>query len=213
MRDELNERAPRRIAVLDPIKLVIDNYPGGQRRGLSCAEPSAAAGAGQARAAAHARALDRARRFQERRPRATSAFAGRRGASALRLRHRCIGADKDASGSGQRRALHLRSGHPQRHARRRRRQGQGQHPLAVGARTPSARRCACYDRLFAVPQPGRARDLGADAPPPRAAADASNDEEIHFDEPTERNYLDDLNPEAEACCASLCRGRARQRAE
>ena len=27
MREDLNERAPRRIAVLDPIKLVIDNYP------------------------------------------------------------------------------------------------------------------------------------------------------------------------------------------
>ena len=27
MRDDLNERAPRRIAVLDPLKLVIDNYP------------------------------------------------------------------------------------------------------------------------------------------------------------------------------------------
>jgi glutaminyl-tRNA synthetase len=27
MREELNERAPRRIGVLDPIKLVIDNYP------------------------------------------------------------------------------------------------------------------------------------------------------------------------------------------
>jgi glutaminyl-tRNA synthetase len=30
MRDDLNDRAPRRIAVLDPVKLVIDNYPEGQ---------------------------------------------------------------------------------------------------------------------------------------------------------------------------------------
>jgi glutaminyl-tRNA synthetase len=30
MRETLNESAPRRIAVLDPIKLVIDNYPEGQ---------------------------------------------------------------------------------------------------------------------------------------------------------------------------------------
>ena len=30
MRDHLNETAPRRIAVLDPLKLVIDNYPEGQ---------------------------------------------------------------------------------------------------------------------------------------------------------------------------------------
>jgi glutaminyl-tRNA synthetase len=31
MREDLNERAPRRIAVLDPIKLVIDNYPAGKQ--------------------------------------------------------------------------------------------------------------------------------------------------------------------------------------
>jgi len=30
MREDLNEHAPRRIAVLDPIKLVIDNYPEGK---------------------------------------------------------------------------------------------------------------------------------------------------------------------------------------
>ena len=30
MREDLNESAPRRIAVLDPVKLVIDNYPEGQ---------------------------------------------------------------------------------------------------------------------------------------------------------------------------------------
>jgi len=30
MRDHLNETAPRRVAVLDPVRLVIDNYPAGQ---------------------------------------------------------------------------------------------------------------------------------------------------------------------------------------
>ena len=30
MREDLNEHAPRRIAVLDPVRLVIDNYPQGQ---------------------------------------------------------------------------------------------------------------------------------------------------------------------------------------
>src|SRR5690606_38691091 len=29
MRDDLNERAPRRMAVLDPIKLIVDNFPEG----------------------------------------------------------------------------------------------------------------------------------------------------------------------------------------
>ena len=30
VREDLNERAPRRIAVLDPLKLIIDNYPAGE---------------------------------------------------------------------------------------------------------------------------------------------------------------------------------------
>jgi glutaminyl-tRNA synthetase len=38
MREHLNEVAPRRIAVLDPLKLVIDNYPEGQ--GEECSAPN-----------------------------------------------------------------------------------------------------------------------------------------------------------------------------
>ena len=38
MRDDLNERAPRRTAVLDPLKLVIDNYPEGQEE--ECQAPN-----------------------------------------------------------------------------------------------------------------------------------------------------------------------------
>ena len=38
MREDLNESAPRRIAVLDPIKLVIDNYPEGQEE--ECQAPN-----------------------------------------------------------------------------------------------------------------------------------------------------------------------------
>src|SRR5512135_113561 len=38
MRDDLNARAPRRIAVLDPVKLVIENYPPGQ--GEDCHAPN-----------------------------------------------------------------------------------------------------------------------------------------------------------------------------
>jgi glutaminyl-tRNA synthetase len=38
MRDDLNETAERRIAVLDPLKLVIDNYPEGQEE--ECLAPN-----------------------------------------------------------------------------------------------------------------------------------------------------------------------------
>jgi len=38
MRDDLNERSPRRVAVLDPVKLIIDNYPAGQEE--ECLAPN-----------------------------------------------------------------------------------------------------------------------------------------------------------------------------
>jgi len=38
MRDDLNERAPRRMAVLDPIKLIVDNFPEGA--GETCEAPN-----------------------------------------------------------------------------------------------------------------------------------------------------------------------------
>ncbi len=63
MREHLNEVAPRRIAVLDPLKLIIDNYPGGPERGVPRAQPSAEAGLGHARDAVLTRAVDRARGF------------------------------------------------------------------------------------------------------------------------------------------------------
>ena len=63
LRDELNERAERRIAVLDPLKLVIDNYPEDGTEDCLRAEPSATSGARQPRIAADARAVDRARRL------------------------------------------------------------------------------------------------------------------------------------------------------
>ncbi len=61
MREHLNEVAPRRIAVLDPLKLVIDNYPAGASEIVPCAQSSAEAGMGKARHALLARTLDRAR--------------------------------------------------------------------------------------------------------------------------------------------------------
>ena len=74
MREDLNEVAPRRMAVLDPVKLVIDNYPEGKEELCDAAQPSAEAGLGQAPGAVLARAVDRARGLtRRRRRRATSA--------------------------------------------------------------------------------------------------------------------------------------------
>ena len=73
MREVLNESAPRRIAVLDPVKMVIDNYPAGKEEMCEAAQPSAETGVGQAHRAVLARTVDRARRLHgDARPRAIS---------------------------------------------------------------------------------------------------------------------------------------------
>ena len=101
MREDLNARAQRRIAVLDPVKLVIDNYPAGPERGVLRAEPSAAAGAGPGARCRSTRELWIERDdYTEAPPKGY--FRLSPGAE-VRLRYgyivRCIGADKDADGN------------------------------------------------------------------------------------------------------------------
>jgi glutaminyl-tRNA synthetase len=202
LRDELNERAERRIAVLDPLKLVIDNYPDDGVE--DCFAPNHPQHPELGR-----RALPLTRElwmerddFQEHPPQGY--FRLSPGAE-VRLRYgyviRCVGFDKDESGAVA--VVHCtydpatRSGTPGAEARK----VKGNiHWLS--ARHAERAEVRLYDRLFVVPQPGRARDEGAIAPPPRATADAAADGEIHFDEPTERNYLDDLNPQAKRVVAA-----------
>ncbi|HEY2863482.1 MAG TPA: glutamine--tRNA ligase/YqeY domain fusion protein [Casimicrobiaceae bacterium] len=201
LRDDLNERAERRIAVLDPLKLVIDNYP---EDGVEdCFAPNH-----PQRPELGRRALPLTRElwierddFREQPPKGY--FRLSPGAE-VRLRYgyviRCIGADKDAHGAIT--TVHCtydpatRSGTPGAETRK----VKGNiHWLS--ARHAERAEVRLYDRLFVVARPGRARDESGDATPSRAA-EASVDEESHFDEPTERNYLDDLNPQAKRVAAA-----------
>jgi len=63
-----------------------------------------------------------------------------------------------------------------------------------------------YDRLFVVPQPGRLtpqfESTAETARPGAASGDVIFDDEAPFDEATERNYLDDLNPAARTTVAA-----------
>ena len=161
MRDDLNARAPRRIAVLDPVRLVIDNYPEGQSEDCFAPNHPQHPGAGQARAAVLARALDRARRLPgERRRKAISASRrAPRCGCATATSCSCIGADKDAAGNVV--AVHCtydpetRSGTPGADARK----VKGNiHWLSAAHAVPAEVRL--YDRLFAVPFPGRAQPVG-----------------------------------------------------
>jgi glutaminyl-tRNA synthetase len=197
LREDLNERAERRVAVLDPVKLVIDNYP--EDREEECLAPNHPQKPELGR-----RALRLGRElwierddYQENPPKGY--FRLSPGAEA-RLRYgyiiKCVDAERDPQGKVV--AVHCtydpatRSGTPGAEARK----VKGNiHWLAV--RHARAVEVRLYDRLFSVPQPGSS----AGAPGPTSAgaaahtaADAGLDDPAPFDEPTERNYLDDLNP-------------------
>jgi glutaminyl-tRNA synthetase len=195
LREDLNARAERRIAVLEPLRLMIDNYPDEQEE--ECFAPN------------HPQQPDLGRRslpfskelwierddFHEQPPKGY--FRLSPGAE-VRLRYayivKCTGVDKDSAGNVV--AVHCthdantRSGTPGAEARK----VKGNiHWLSV----PHAKRAEVrlYDRLFAVPQPGRVREApDAAAWRPNEGAAGAIDADLEFDEPTERNYLDDLNP-------------------
>ena len=196
LREDLNERAERRIAVLDPVKLVIDNYPG--EREEECIAPN------------HPQKPELGRRslpfgrelwieredFEEHPPKGY--FRLTPGAE-VRLRYafivKCVGAERDEEGRVT--VVHCsydaetKSGTAGADARKVR---GNIHWLS--ARHAAACEVRLYDRLFSVPQPGRlaagAETLagvhGENRPDHVALAD-----DAPFDEPTERNYLDDLN--------------------
>ena len=168
MRDDLNERAPRRIAVLDPLKLIIDNYPADG--GELCEAPN------------HPQKPDWGKRplpfsrelwieredFTETPPKGFfRLFPG----NTVRLRYgfvvKCIGADKDANGKVT--AVHCeyfpdsKSGTP----------GADTYKVKgnihwVCAKGGLAAEVRLYDRLFKVPHPGAG----------------------------DRDFLDDMNPDA-----------------
>jgi glutaminyl-tRNA synthetase len=189
----LNERAERRIAVLEPVKLVIDNYPAGKQEDCFAPNHPQKPELGK-RAIPFSRELLIERDdFQLNPPKGY--FRLSPGAE-VRLRYafivKCVGVDKDTQGNIV--AIHCtydqdtRSGTPG--AETRKVKGNIHWLSAQHAHAAEVR---LYDRLFAVPQPGRAAQT-AEPAVQRATVAAGADDEVHFDEPTERNYLDDLNP-------------------
>jgi len=203
MREDLNERAPRRTAVLDPVRLVIDNYPEGRHE--ECFAPNH-----PQRPEWGKRALPFSRElwierddYQENPPKGYFRLAP---GAEVRLRYgyivRCVGADKDAEGNVT--AVHCtydpatRSGTPGADARK----VKGNiHWLSAATAVPAEVRL--YDRLFAVPYPGARNPWGTrgDGAPVEIAATrapvvAGEDDDEEAAEPVERNWLDDLNPDS-----------------
>ena len=202
MRDDLNTRAQRRIAVLDPVKLVIDNYPDDSAE--DCFAPNHPQQPELGR-----RALPLTRElwierddYAEAPPKGYFRLAP---GAEVRLRYgyivKCTGADKDAEGNVT--AVHCtydpdtRSGTPGADARK----VKGNiHWLSAAHAVPAEVRL--YDRLFHVPFPGaknpwgvRADVAAPEAPLPSHHVVVAGDDDDAVDV-AERDYRDDLNPDS-----------------
>jgi glutaminyl-tRNA synthetase len=198
MRDELNASAPRRMAVLDPIRLVIENYPEGETEDCLAPNHPQRPELGR-RAVPLTRELWIEREdFAEAPPKGY--FRLSPGAE-VRLRHayivRCTGFDKDAAGSVTSvRCTYdaaTRSGTAGADARK----VKGNiHWLSAVHAVPAEVRL--YDRLFRVPFPGARSSVDdpaagtAEPAPTHAVALAGEDVDAADDR--ERSFLDDLNP-------------------
>ena len=200
MREDLNAHAPRRMAVLDPLRLVIDNYPEGASEDCLAPNHPQRPEVGR-RAVPLTRELWIEREdFAEVPPKGY--FRLSPGAE-VRLRHayivRCTGVEKDAAGNVT--VVHCtydpatRSGTAGADARK----VKGNIHWLSAAHAVAAE-IRLYDRLFRVPFPG-ARDgqgvggetAGSAEPLPHHAVVVAGEEDDDADE-RERSFLDDLNP-------------------
>ncbi len=205
MRDDLNAHAERRIAVLDPLKLVIDNYPEGQSEECFAPNHPQQPELGK-RAVPFSKELWIEREdFTENPPKGYfRLFPG----NSVRLRYgyvvKCTGCEKDAAGKVV--AVHCeymadsKSGTP----------GADTYKVKGNIHWVSAAHAyecevRLYDRLFSVPVPGK-RPLAhaaASHAPDHRLTDADETGKLHqHEEKAEHDWLDDINPRAKAVVAA-----------
>ncbi|MEO1750172.1 glutamine--tRNA ligase/YqeY domain fusion protein [Thiofaba sp. EF100] len=183
MREDLNERAERRIAVLDPLKLVLVNYPEGQSEDCFAPNHPQKPELGK-RAVPLSRTLWIEREdFMENPPKG---YFRLKPDGEVRLRYgyiiKCTGFDKDPNGNVTcvyaEVDFDTKSGTPGADARK----VKGNIHWLSAAHAVEAE-IRMYDRLFAHPAPGARRE--GDAP------DA------------ERDFLDDLNPHSKSSIRAM----------
>ncbi|MBU0751907.1 MAG: glutamine--tRNA ligase/YqeY domain fusion protein [Gammaproteobacteria bacterium] len=173
MRDHLGETAPRRVAVLDPLKLVIDNYPAGQEEQCEAPNHPQKPEWGKRAMPFSGELWIEREDFMETPPKGyfrlsppgVTPTGDPRPGSSVRLRYgyviKCIGCDKDEAGNVV--AVHCeympdsKSGTP----------GADNYKVKgnihwVSARHAHAAEVRLYDRLFAVPAPGAGPDSTGD---------------------------------------------------
>jgi glutaminyl-tRNA synthetase len=199
VREDLNERAPRAFAVLDPLKLVIDNWPAGRIEECEAPIHPHHPELGKRTFPISGELWIEREDFAEAPPKGYfRLFPG----NLVRLRFgyvvKCIGAEKDAAGNVV--AVHCellpetRSGTP------------GADSVKVKGNIhwlSAAHACEAevrlYDRLFLVPFPGsrRGRDVSDDTLLARESlAGAAEQEPGGAPAPEDFHWLDDLNPDS-----------------
>ena len=132
VREDLNKRAPRAMAVLRPLKVVLENYPEGQTEEMDVVNNPEDPAAGTRKVPFSRVLYIEQDDFREDPPKKFFRLAPGR---EVRLRNAylitCREVVKDAAGRGRRAALHVRSGDARRR-RAGRPQGEGDAALGVG---------------------------------------------------------------------------------
>ena len=156
VRDVLNRTAPRRFAVLDPLKVVIENYPEGQVEEMEVPNNPEDPSAGTRKVPFSRELWIERDDFMEEPPRKFFRLAPGR---EVRLRSAyfvtCTEVVKDADGRDRRAALHLRPGDARRR-RSRRPPPQGDPPLGLGRARRAGRGPALRPPLPRARTPGPA---------------------------------------------------------
>ena len=191
LREDLNERAPRATAVLDPLRLVIDNYPADKVEEMESPVHPQKPEMGKRRLPFARELWIEREDFMESPPKGYfRLYPG----NTVRLRYgyvvKCTGVDKDAAGNVT--AVHCeylpdsRSGTP----------GSDQYKVKgnihwVSVKHAYAAEVRLYDRLFAVPFPGsrKGREPAVERP-----VEVDETGKVHAVEaPAEYDWLDDIN--------------------
>ena len=147
VREALNKSALRRMAVLQPLKVVIENYPEGQVEELDAVNHPDDPAAGSRKIKFGRELFIEQDDFMENPPKKFFRLSpGTRGAAALRLFHHLPRGGEERRRRGDRTALHLRSG-DQGRQRAGRPQGEGDHPLGIGRACAAGRGAAVQSAL------------------------------------------------------------------
>ena len=159
VREDLNRHAPRVMGVLDPLRVVIENYPEGQSKTFDVVNNPEDPSAGTRKVPFSRELYIERDDFREDPPKKFFRLApGREVRLRVRLLHHLHGRGQ---GSGDRRghraALHLRSGDARRRCARRP-QGEGDAALGSAAHAVDAE-VRLYDRLFTSEEPGARGDF------------------------------------------------------